>query len=367
MSKTGYGEGSVYKRKDGRWVAVLILPNGKRRDIYGKTEREARRKRKDASARVVSGQIPTPTRASFGAIAQAWMETFSRTLPITPKSRSAYCDVLRLHVLPEIGNLKIEAVTPSSIGRVLLVMEDKGLSASYRCQAHKAMSHVFKFAMGEDLCSRNPVRAVTAPSGPTKDVVVPTADQVKRFIVEAPDERTRTFIILAAYLGLRISEVLDLKWSHVDFDKRTITIWKGKKTGRGYTAKSLRLVETVAEQLANWRRAQQKERLSASWWASDEDWIITTSIGTRFDAKNFRSKHFKPLADGIAPGVTPHGLRHGLATRLMEEGIPLPVVSEQMRHSSTRITADIYSHVTPRLSDAAAETIEQVYGDAPSA
>jgi len=104
-----------------------------------------------------------------------------------------------------------------------------------------------------------------------------------------------------------------------------------------------------------------RERRHASWWATGEDWVITTSIGTKSDIQNFRSNHFNPLRDAIDPGVTPHSFRHGLATRLLEADIPMRVVAEQLGHSSTRVTEDIYTHVSPGLSRAAAEGIEEVY------
>jgi len=73
-------------------------------------------------------------------------------------------------------------------------------------------------------------------------------------------------------------------------------------------------------------------------------------------------KHFKPLTDRIAPGATPHSLRHAFATIMLEEGVPMRVVSEQMGHSSTRITEQVYSHVTARLQREAGAAVERVLG-----
>ena len=80
------------------------------------------------------------------------------------------------------------------------------------------------------------------------------------------------------------------------------------------------------------------------------------------DAHNWRRKHFNPLSDRICPQVTPHSLRHGFATIMLEEGVPMKVVSAQLGHSSTRITEDVYSHVTARLQQEAGAAIERVLG-----
>lgn len=82
------------------------------------------------------------------------------------------------------------------------------------------------------------------------------------------------------------------------------------------------------------------------------------------DAQNWRRKYFKPLADRIAPGTTPQSLRHAFATIMLEEDVPMKVVSAQMGHSSTRITEETYSHVTARLTAAAGEAVERALGGA---
>jgi len=103
-------------------------------------------------------------------------------------------------------------------------------------------------------------------------------------------------------------------------------------------------------------------RLAATWWSEEADgWLISTDIGTQFDAHNWRKKCFAPVAKRIAPGVTPHSLRHAFATLMLEEGVPSKVVAEQLGHSSTRVTEDTYSHVTARLVDEAAIVAERVF------
>ena len=84
------------------------------------------------------------------------------------------------------------------------------------------------------------------------------------------------------------------------------------------------------------------------------------------DTHNWRKKFFKPLVDEVCPGVTPHSLRHAFATLLLEEGVPMRVVSDQMGHTSTRITQEVYSHVTARLQHEAGAAIERALGESKS-
>jgi len=357
MKNSNYGDGAVYQRSDGRWVAVLRHQDGKRQAIYGKTAREARRNRREASERLAQDRTAVPSKRTFAGVADAWLAQAPYTKRMVEQTLRVYSDVLRLHVNPVIGKTRIAATTPDTIVEVLKTMERRGYSPAYQGQAHKAMSHVFQYAIREGLVRRNPCREVVKPSGTIKERVVPDTATVQRFIDEAPDERIRTFVTIAAYTGLRIGEILNLRWQDIDLNTGVLRV----RNGKGGKSRVLAITKSLSDQLTVWRQEQRRERRHASWWATDEDWVITTSIGTKSDIQNFRSNHFNPLRDAIAPGVTPHSFRHGLATRLLEAGIPMRVVAEQLGHSSTRITEDVYTHVSPGLSRAAAEAIEEVY------
>jgi integrase len=169
--------------------------------------------------------------------------------------------------------------------------------------------------------------------------------------------RLRAFLVIAAHTGLRISEVLSLQWSSINVSTRSISV-----IGKGGKLRAVFLTPTLQKELDTWRRQQAKQRLASRWWDTEHERIITTEIGTKMDPLYWRRKHFKPLTDRIAPGATPHSLMHAFATIMLEEGVPLRVVSEQMSHSSTRITEQVYSHVTARLQREAGAAVERVLG-----
>ena len=176
-------------------------------------------------------------------------------------------------------------------------------------------------------------------------------------ISRASDDRMRTFLILMSHTGLRISEALNVRWSDINFATKSILV-----TGKGKKQRAVFITPTLERQLRQWKRTQAKQRLSADWWSQEGDWVISTDIGTQMDAHNWRRKHFNPLRFEVCPKATPHSLRHGFATIMLEEGIPMKVVSAQLGHSSTRITEDTYSHVTARLQREAGDAIERVLG-----
>lgn len=357
MSRQLYGEGSLFQQADGRWVATF-KDGSKRKRVYGKSPREANAKRKAALQRIRNGLPATASRDTFGSVAQRWREVTSKAGNLSEKSRGTYVSVLALHVEPVIGHVRIEDVKPSHVEAVMVRMAERNLSPAYRHQAHKAISAVMKSAIRDGLIGTNPTREVPAPRGNAKERVVPDRDTVRTMIASAGDERLRTFLVIASHTGLRIAEILNLRWADVNYETKTITVVRGK----GGKARAVYLTPTLAEQLRTWRREQSAERLAASWWSTEGDWIITTEIGTRMDEHNWRRHHFNPLRDTVAPGVTPHSLRHAFATIGLEEGVPIRVISEQLGHTSTRITQDTYSHVTARLLEEAGDAMERALG-----
>lgn len=357
MSRTPYGDGSVFQRRyDSKWVATYAHA-GKRRAAYGKTRAEAVRKRREAKDRLAKGLVARDSRRLFEQEAGRWIDVASHTLNLSPASRQVYVDVLRLHVLPKIGAFAIGKIKASDVAAVLVEMQEKGLSPSYRHQAHKAMSHVFKMAVADELISDNPTRSVPAPRGQVRERVVPDRRLVRRMIDESNDRRLRIFVVLAAHTGLRIAEILGLQWSDIHAATHSISV-----VGKGGKKRAVYLTPTLGRELDAWRVDQAKQRLASRWWDESHEWIITTEIGTKMDAQNWRRKYFKPLADRVAPGVTPHSLRHSFATIMLEEDVPMRVVAEQMGHSSTRITEQTYSHVTARLQHEAGAAVERALG-----
>ena len=367
----GKGEGSIYQRvSDGKWVASFYEEvNGqrKRRVIYASSRAEAATSLRKALNRIDEGLPGIDSASTFKETAEVWRRNVARISGLSPKTQSVYSDVLKLHVYPVIGSDKLRNIKPSRVAAVLVKMDDAGLSRSYQHNAHKAMSAVFKAAQADGLLASNPVRAVKAPRGGHKPKVVPSRDQVTALLAAAEDARMRALVATLAYTGVRISEALSIRWS--DVSENSIAIHNGK----GGKSRAVPVTPALSRILKDWRREQRAEQLAAIWWDEDHDWMLSSDCGTQWDPHNARKK-FRPLVEGvesedpskarpaICPGATPHSLRHATATLLLEEGVPMKVVAELLGHSSTRITEDIYSHVTARLVKEAGDAIERALG-----
>jgi integrase len=175
------------------------------------------------------------------------------------------------------------------------------------------------------------MRGLAAPSGKREsEPVHATADDVD-MLLSLAEEPWRSMFTVLAYTGMRRSELLALRWEDVDLDARVIRVRDGK-TARA--RRTIPMAPIVAETLDS----------------PGSGLIFTSPAGNAIDPRGFNRafERYAPIE-----GLTPHGLRHGVATRLLEQGVSVHVVSAILGHSSTSITTDLYAHSVSHMERAA--------------
>ncbi len=170
--------------------------------------------------------------------------------------------------------------------------------------------------------------------------------------------------------GLRRGEAVGLRWEDVDLEGRClfvvqqITEVRGRAVlGTPKTKRGTRLVpldDATVDQLRDHREAQQLEK--SAWGPA---WNDHGFVFTREDGRHLRpeyvTRHFLTLASGAGlPVIRLHDLRHTNASLALAAGVELKVVSERLGHSTTTITADLYTHVHRAVGRAAADKIASV-------
>jgi integrase len=364
MTERANGEASIYKRKDGRFE-VRWYEYGRRRTAYSKTNKAAKATLRDALAKVEQGHTGLGSAMPFKAWAKH-LETellphaMSRSKhgkgkPLAADSKDAYRYALNSRIWPALDRLPLRSMTSADVQLVFTQLVKDGMSGAYANTVHKTLVRVFAEARKANLIAKLPLDDLDIPAQKPKDRIVPTIEQLDQLITAAPDDRMRLFVTALAHTGLRISELLSVKWADVDLDDSTILIH-----GKGDKDRTIPITAGLSAELMAWRKIQRTERLAAPvWW--DEDWLMSASYGRHWDASTAR-REFRPLVREICPGLTPHGLRHSAATVLLEQGAPTKVVSELLGHASARITQDIYQHVRRPMLDEAASALDKALG-----
>jgi integrase len=194
-------------------------------------------------------------------------------------------------------------------------------------------------------------------------VMVWTREQCGAFLDSIETERLYALYHLAAYFGLRRSELCGLTWADADLAARRVHVRQAQvddvldSTKSEDSERILVIDQGTADVLKAWRKAQLAERLA---WAGV--WTDSGRCFTREDGTPLRpawvSQRFDTLAARAGlPPITLHGLRHGSATMALAAGVPIKAISEMLGHSTSAFTADVYTEVAEELADAAASAI----------
>src|SRR5689334_19621273 len=114
MAKRGHGEGSIYRRKDGRWTAEISLEGGKSKSFYGKTRKEVQEKLKTALYEQQKGMLVTGPQQKVGPFLTHWLEDVHKQ-SIRSRTYERYEEIVRLHLVPEIGHHQLQKLSPQHL------------------------------------------------------------------------------------------------------------------------------------------------------------------------------------------------------------------------------------------------------------
>jgi integrase len=205
-----------------------------------------------------------------------------------------------------------------------------------------------------------------------RDELIISVGESNYLLEVAKGNRLEAFYVLALNTGMRLGELLGLKWRDLDLEAGTVQIQSslkkavsGHALGKPKTAGSRRkvmLTPTAIAALRVHRARQLEERLQSPVW-HENDLVFTNSIGNTLCPTNVYRRGFKPLLRRAGlPMIRLHDTRHTAATLLLLSGIHPKVVSEMLGHSSINITLNLYSHVLPDMQASATSAMERLLG-----
>jgi integrase len=363
-NRRGNGEGSITRLADGRWQARVSLPNGRRKAFYGKTRREAAEKLTRALAAQQQGLPLVGERQTVGQFLTHWLEDVARP-SVRPRTYASYAQLLRLHLLPELGRVPLAKLSPQHVQSFLNRKRAAGLSARTVQYLHAVLRRALGQAERWGLVARNVARLVVPPTAERPDVQPLTIEQARQLIAAARGDRLEALYTVAVAIGLRQGEALGLRWQDIDLDRGLLTVARQlqridgtlvltePKTAR--SRRTLQLPAVAIEALRAHKRRQLEARLAAGPAWQDSGLVFTTAIGTPLDARNVVRHFHALLARAGLPRMPFHTLRHTAASLLLAQGLDIRVVQQVLGHSQIALTANLYAHVAPTLlKDAAA-------------
>ena len=215
MNQRANGEGSIYRRADGRWTAAcyVLRPDGTRvrRSVYGKTRKDVADQLAVLIARTKSGLPLAVESWSLERFADHWLKHVVGSR-LRPSTLSSYRETLRLHIIPTLGRTNLRALTPTHVRTLLANKAADGLGARSIQIIHSTLRTMLNEAMREELIERNVATVVRPPVIERVEVQPWSTEEASRFLTASADHRLHALFAVGVALGLRKGELLALRW-----------------------------------------------------------------------------------------------------------------------------------------------------------
>ncbi len=378
MGKRGNGEGTISRRKNGGWTAQYVVHTAegrKRRTVYGKTRQEVAAKLAKALTDREHGLVFDAGALTVGEYLERWLSDCLQDT-VKPSTYSSYDQLVRKHVVPALGRIRLKALAPTHVRGLLRDKLDAGLSPRTVQYIRFVLRKALDQTVTDNLIPRNPAASVKSPQVRREEIKPLSPEQSRLFLRAATnaEDRLQALYVLAIHCGLRQGELLALKWEDVDLEAGTLQVRRslsGSKDGcptfdTPKTAKSRRrvcLTNGATDALKRHRKRQLEERIRVAGLWRDYGLVFTTETGTPLDRHNLVERAFKPLLKKAGlPEIRFHDLRHTCATLLLSRGVHPKIVQELLGHATIAITLDTYSHVLPGMGDTAAGAMDDALG-----
>ena len=388
-----------------RWRVTFDLlpgPDGQRRRTTKRgfrTVREANRYRRDMLNRNDQGlgRDPARGRQRLADYLRAWLDGLS----VKPTSQADYRQSIDCYIIPRIGGVRLDQLTPEHLDRLYRGLETNGKrrgpcrTDGRTCQTegcrpdlhdglkpksvrnvHGCLHVALEAAVERGYLPRNvadlanPPRATRARSRNARDKCW-TRDQLVHFLDHTSADRYHALWFLTATTGLRRAETLALRWTDIDLDHARLTIRQTVTVADGTTiwqddAKSHDSERTIAldtrtvTTLRQHHARQAADRLAAGpAWSThdrDRDLVFTRPDGTAIPPKRASQLFTRHVDAAGLPRIGVHGLRHTWATLALRAGVPVKVVSQRLGHADPAVTMQVYAHALEGDDSTAAET-----------
>jgi integrase len=370
--------GHVTQRKDtGKWRARYPKPNAVR--PTDQIEKTFDRKR-DADAWLVAQLssvstgmhiAPSEGERRLRDVYDVWRET--RWPGLEPKTTARYGQVWRTYLDPEFGGRKLNAISRELVRRYFAKLSHDGKAPGTIRKVHAVLSAILSEAVELGYLKVNPAAGVKGlPRAPHREMLFLTAEEV-RALAEGITPYYRVLIYMAAYTGLRSSELAGLRWRNVDLLHGTLTVEEAlKEIGarlvvgppKNHERRTITLPKFLCEML--------EERCVGA----PDALVFPGPQGGPMRHSLFYRRHFRPAVTGYTdrkgvkhPGFVPtakaglrfHDLRHTCASLLIAQGAHPKLIQARLGHSSITITLDRYGHLFPSVEAALAEKLDAAF------
>ena len=368
------GEGSIRKRKDGRWEGRYTAgydQDGKRliKNVLGRTQAEVKSK---LSVAIAESQQMDVTRTGEYTVAEwlrLWFELYAKP-NIRPSTAGYYRRAMEEYTIPRIGTTKLNKLTSREIqklykdllenGRTREQQRKKqpGLSGSTVRGVHIMLHSALDRAVKERLLVRNPADGCVVPKAHHQEMKTLHPEGLKAYLDSADKRGALAMFYLELVSGIRKGELVALRWEDLNIAEKTISVSKqATKDEAGNLVVTRPKTENSVRQISIPQEAVDLLIQEHAKHPSNP-WLFPSSrTGAMYHPDSVATLHQRILKDAGLEHLRFHDLRHTFATLALQNGVDNKTVSAMLGHYDAGFTLRTYTHTTRQKQDEAAQTM----------
>lgn len=375
--------GHVRRRGERSWELKFDLgtdpQTGRRLTRYHSfkgTKREAQAELTRLMAGAADGNYVDPSKLTLTEYLDRWERDWA-AVHVSPKTIERYRELLRIHVRPHLGAVRLQRLRPVNLGELYakLLREgrgDTGLSARTVGHVHRVLHKALVIAAEWELIANNPADIAKPPPAAAAEIEILTEDQVRAVLRAMRGRAMYPILALALGSGMRRGEILALTWGDIDLAAGKVRVehsveqtkaglrLKAPKTRHG--RRTIALPTSVVADLRAHRAAQQELRLRLGLGKIQDSALVFPNLNGGLRSPNALTKEWcRATIDRDLPRVSLHALRHTHASQLIASGLDVLTISRRLGHGSPTITLGVYGHLFTNTDDRAAQIIEAAF------
>ena len=352
--------GSIVKRPSGNYAIVYYVNGVQKWKSIGPIKKEAEKALREIMGSVDDGTYREMKSISFSKFCDKWLaERESRVKPSTYKF---YRDMVNLHLTRYFKGRPIHQIRPENIDNYVAFKTKEGKLSARTIGYHvTCLRMIFKQAVIWERISRNPAKHVKKPRCEKFEMQILTPEETRTFL-EHVDKSYYPFFLTAVMTGMRLGELLALRWSDVNWFSNQIHVQRAVSLGEVAEPKSKNSIRKVdmAPVLVETLQKHKKQLKVTSLFSDEDDLVFPNENGGLLDRPNLYARQFIPaLKKAGLPLIRLHDLRHTYISFLVHQGENLKYIQSQAGHASITTTLDRYSHLLPDTYNGAGERLQE--------
>ena len=366
--------GHVRQRgKKGQWYAVIdVSDGGKRKRRWHKLdgckgEREAGKRCAQLIAQRMDGTYVDRSKMTAVEFVKERIDQWEAATTISARTAQRYRQLAENQIAPHLGSKPLQKLARLDVEAWHTALRQGGLAARTIGHAHRVLGKALRDAEKDNLVIKNVCKLERAPKVTDEEMVI--VRDVAALLVKLRHWRLGPVAMVALFTGMRLSEVLALRWNCVDLDAKVIRVrealeqtkahgirFKAPKSEAG--RREITLPDILVDALREHRKSALEFRMQVGAGKLPDDALVFATMDGGPLSPNAISAAWADFADSIGmPKVTFHALRHSHASQLIDEGVDIVTISKRLGHAKPDITLRIYAHLFRKDDGKAAAAI----------